>query len=368
MNWASLAKRIAFAIVAIITLITIEFWAVFDSPQAIFWRQGFVDDAKEAARMTPEHLSDIERRFGTNRPTHELYLDYLGGLAKLDFGTSMYSYPWPVSERLGVLLANALVALAVLLTASFVAATASGIILSALFAPRPIQKARKCLTFISPLPHLLLTTLLVFVVFHILAWWLESIDYSRFYQIELSLRYPYDYFQFFVFGDVELSPLAQARVDAEMRNAIAGILLVQTSLWFLGFKGLNLPRSTRDFTSWRHRNGMFAGLSVGQFPMPLPTFGRMTLAIIAGYWFISGMYTFENATFYLPGLALDFGLAVRERDYYTTMSIATVVWFTVVLFALVYDAISAWMLSRRVDQSQSAEPTEATVNPNSSND
>ncbi|MGM9970883.1 MAG: ABC transporter permease [Anaeroplasmataceae bacterium] len=82
-----IVKRISFAILTILVVITITFWVMQAVPGSPFLTEKGLSDAKIAA---------LNRRYGLDKPLVVQYFKYLGNAFKFDFGVSLKHNDTPV--------------------------------------------------------------------------------------------------------------------------------------------------------------------------------------------------------------------------------------------------------------------------------
>ncbi len=88
-SWAARLLNLAILVIALTTLLFFLLRATAD--QAVMLA---------GADATPEQVAAIRAQYGLDRPLHEQYLRYLGGVARLDFGQSLVSGKGALAEVL----------------------------------------------------------------------------------------------------------------------------------------------------------------------------------------------------------------------------------------------------------------------------
>ena len=159
-----LLRRLRDGIVVLLLVVTVIFFLahVVGNPALVF----------APVDATDEHIADIRRQFGLDRPVTERYWEYLTGLARLDFGESTWQQR-PAIEAVVEALPSTIYLTVVGLAAAAVTGVVPGIIAGAR-ARKPFDKASNLLSVTAlSVPNFWLGLLLI-LLFGVQLGWLPT--------------------------------------------------------------------------------------------------------------------------------------------------------------------------------------------------
>jgi peptide/nickel transport system permease protein len=165
-------ERLLFLVVVIWTASTITFFIPRISSRNPI-RERFGQLARTGG-FSPDDLEIIiesyNQKFGLDKPLWEQYADYIGSIARLDLGVSLYQYPKTVSELIQEAIPWTLGLLVVTTILSFIIGNVLGAVAAWPRAPRWLRSiATPFILFMGVPPVLLAVFLLFFVAFRLKA-------------------------------------------------------------------------------------------------------------------------------------------------------------------------------------------------------
>jgi peptide/nickel transport system permease protein len=294
-------KRLAVAIATMLAVSVVMFFGIEAMP-------GDAATAALGQQATPARLEALRAEYGLNRPAPERYLDWLGGFATGDLGTSL-SGRQPVSDLIGENIRNSAVLAALVILLLVPLAIGLGV-LSALWRDRLFDYgvAVSTLTFIST-PEFVVGSVLIVVFSTALAW----LPASSLIDPSASLL---SQWQAIVLPVATLVLVSVAQATRMIRSAVIDVL---QSDYVMAARLRGVPPRSLLF---RH---------------VLPNSFDSTIQIIAlTIGFMIGGVVVTETLFQYPGLGTAIADAVRTQDVPTVLSasmLVTAVWITANLLA-----------------------------------
>jgi peptide/nickel transport system permease protein len=269
----------------------------------------------------PDTLQALRHQLGLDRPPVVRYLDWIGGLARGDLGTS-YTYSVPVAELVGDRLSITLPLAAIAMALTTVLALGLGVFAAARHG-RPGDVAIMAVTQLGiAIPNFWFAILLI-LVFAISLGWLPAGGFPGWSGgIGPALRA-------LVLPSVALA-LVQAAILARVTRASVVAVLREDFVRTARAKGLS-----RRQTLWRHalRNAL----------LPVVTLMGLQFAYLLG-----GTIVIENV-FRLPGIGRLLFQAITERDLIVVQDIVVLLASFVVVANFAVDVLYRLIDPRLVD-------------------
>jgi len=313
-------KRLLLAIPTLIGVSLIVFFLVRFIPGDI------VEQIAGDSPPTPEFREQVERELGLDKPAIQQYFTWLGGVLRLDFGTSLRSNV-PVNEllrnKLPVTIEMSLLALII----SLLIAVPVGIISAVRQDTAVDYVARSTAIGFLAIPTFWLGTL---VIVYSSVWFNVATpvpqDYKEFWEAPFAniefLLFPFGYF-------IPVGPAV-----------ILGISLSGTVMRLMRAQMLEVLRQDYVRTAWakglRERT-VVVSHAMKNALIPVVTVVGLQLPIL-----ISGSVVVESI-YNVPGMGQQFFLSIGTRDYTVVQSIVLIVAVAVVLSNLAVDITYAYL-------------------------
>ena len=313
-------KRLFLAIPTLIGVSLIVFFLVRFIPGDI------VEQIAGDAPPTPEFREQVERELGLDKPAIEQYFAWLGGILRLDFGTSLRTNT-PVNEllqdKLPVTIEMSLLALCI----SLLIAIPIGIISAVRQDSKVDYVARSTAIGFLAVPTFWLGTL---VIVYASVWFNAATpvpqDYEEFWQD------PFANLEFMLFPFGYFIPVGPA--------VILGISLSGTVMRLMRAQMLEVLRQDYVRTAWAKglkERTVVTSHAMKNALIPVVTVVGLQLPIL-----ISGSVVVERI-YNVPGMGQQFFLSIGTRDYTVVQSIVLIVAVAVVVSNLVVDVLYAYL-------------------------
>ncbi len=321
MTIAYLAKRLGLLILVMWAAATINFFVPKLSP-----RDPILEKLQQAAMGggrqqsgLKEMVAAYQKEFGLDRPLWEQYVNYIGDMARLDFGYSLSAYPKRVIDVIGDAVPWTLgLALATTLI-SFAIGTVLGALIAWPKAPGFLRYLMPPLIVLYALPGFLLAFVLIYVL--AFRWRLFPLAgaYSRGAIASFTPRFILDL----------------------LRHAtLPGLALVLTAMggWALAMRGMMVTVQGEDYITYAEARGLpprriFLKYAVRNALLPQIT------GLILSLGFLMTANILVETIFGYPGLGSVVYSAIQTLDYFVIYGVTMMVVLAISLLTLLLDLI-----------------------------
>lgn len=261
----------------------------------------------------------LNERFGLDRPLWERYLDYLGDIARFDFGQSISNYPARVSDLIGQALPWTIGLMVSTTIISFIIGTLIGAWAAWRRDSVLLQAVSSMLMVFSAIPFYLIGLVLIYVFAVRLGWFPISGGYSIF-----SIPAPTWEFAREVLYHSVLPALS--------------ITIASIGIWAVGMRGMMVTVQGEDYMTFARARGltnrrMFLNYGVRNAILPQVT----ALALFFGQ-IVTGAVLVE-AVFGYPGMGLLLLSSITLFDYPTIYGIVFILIVTIAVSMLAVELI-----------------------------
>lgn len=264
-------------------------------------------------------VAAYEEKFGLNQPVWQQYINYIGDVARFDFGVSISNFPTRVTDIILRAMPWTLVLLLVSTLLAFGLGTLAGALLAWPKTPRGFQIFVAPLLTLSAIPYYLLG--LVLVYFLSFTWKLFPL--SGGYSLG---RIPSLSFSFFV--------------DAVYHSILPALSIVLAGLgtWALGMRGMMISSLGDDHIHFAEAKGLTDRQIFFKYALRTVLLPQTTaLALSLGY-VVSGAVLVE-VVFGYPGVGTVLFRAIQTFDYFVIYGVVLLLIMAIGLATLVMDLI-----------------------------
>ncbi|MBL7160968.1 MAG: ABC transporter permease [Anaerolineales bacterium] len=325
MSIRKVIERLLFLVVVIWTASTITFFIPRISKRNPI-RERFGQLARTGG-FSPDELEIIiesySQKFGLDKPLWEQYADYIGGIARLDLGVSLYQYPKTVLELIQEAIPWTLGLLVVSTILSFIIGNSLGAVAAWPRAPRWLRSiATPFILFMGVPPVLLAVFLLFFVAFR-----LKALPLGGAYSIGVI---PDQSLEFYL--DVLRHQLLPAL--ALIFGTVGG--------WVLSMRGMGVTIQGEDYVLFAEHKGLSGFTIFRDYYLRNALLPQVTgFALALGNMVTSGIVI--EQLFGLPGIGTVLYNAIKANDYlviygvvlFITIAIATLMVMVELLYPLI---------------------------------
>ncbi len=325
MSIRKVIERLLFLVVVIWTASTITFFIPRISKRNPI-RERFGQLARTGG-FSPDELEIIiesySQKFGLDKPLWEQYADYIGSIARLDLGVSLYQYPKTVSELIQEAIPWTLGLLVVTTILSFIIGNVLGAVAAWPRAPRWLRSiATPFILFMGVPPVLLAVFLLFFVAFR-----LKALPLGGAYSIGVI---PDQSLEFYL--DVLRHQLLPAL--ALIFGTVGG--------WVLSMRGMGVTIQGEDYVLFAEHKGLSGFTIFRDYYLRNALLPQVTgFALALGNMVTSGIVI--EQLFGLPGIGTVLYNAIKANDYlviygvvlFITIAIATLMVMVELLYPLI---------------------------------
>ncbi|MBL7164254.1 MAG: ABC transporter permease [Anaerolineales bacterium] len=325
MSIRKIIERLLFLVVVIWTASTITFFIPRISSRNPI-RERFGQLARTGG-FSPDDLEIIiesyNQKFGLDKPLWEQYADYIGSIARLDLGVSLYQYPKTVSELIQEAIPWTLGLLVVTTILSFIIGNVLGAVAAWPRAPRWLRSiATPFILFMGVPPVLLAVFLLFFVAFR-----LKALPLGGAYSIGVV---PNQSLKFYL--DVLRHQLLPAL--ALIFGTVGG--------WVLSMRGMGVTIQGEDYVLFAEHKGLSGFTIFRDYYLRNALLPQVTgFALALGNMVTSGIVI--EQLFGLPGIGTVLYNAIKANDYlviygvvlFITIAIATLMVLVELLYPLI---------------------------------
>jgi len=317
-------ERLLFLVVVIWTASTITFFIPRISSRNPI-RERFGQLARTGG-FSPDELEIIiesyNQKFGLDKPLWEQYTDYIGGIARLDLGVSLYQFPKTVSELIQEAIPWTLGLLVVSTILSFIIGNALGAVAAWPRAPRWLRSiATPFILFMGVPPVLLAVFLLFFVAFR-----LKALPLGGAYSI----------------GTVPNQSL-EFYLDVLRHQLLPALALIFGTVggWVLSMRGMGVTIQGEDYVLFAEHKGLSGFTIFRDYYLRNALLPQVTgFALALGNMVTSGIVI--EQLFGLPGIGTVLYNAIRANDFlviygvvlFITIAIATLMVMVELLYPL----------------------------------
>lgn len=315
-------RRILFLIMVVWAASTITFFIPRLSDRNPI-RERFAELARTGGFSGPaleEVVASFSTRFGLDKPLWQQYLDYMGAIARLDFGVSLYRYPKTTLE----LIAESLPWTIGLLLSTTIVSFVLGILLGAVAAwpkaPNWLRAFATPFVLLMGIPPVLMGVLLLFFV----GFRLKLLPLGGAYSIGTV-------------PDMSIGFI----LDVARHQIMPGLALILGSVgaWVLSMRGMGVTIQGEDYVTFAEHKGLNSFVIFRDYYLRNALLPQVTgFALALGSVVTSGVVV--EQLFGLPGLGERLGAAIRANDFiviygvvlFITIAVATLM----VLVELIY--------------------------------
>jgi len=317
-------ERLLFLIVVIWAASTITFFIPRISSRNPI-RERFGQLARTGG-FSPDELEVIiesyNQKFGLDKPLWEQYVDYMGGIARLDLGVSLYQYPKTVLELIQEAIPWTLGLLVTSTILSFILGNALGAVAAWPRAPRWLRNlATPFILFMGVPPVLLAVFLLFFVAFR-----LKALPLGGAYSIGVVPNQSLEFY-----------------LDVLRHQLLPAIALIFGTVggWVISMRGMGITIQGEDYVLFAEHKGL-SGLTIFRdYYLRNALLPQVTgFALALGNMVTSGIVI--EQLFGLPGIGTVLYNAIKANDYlviygvvlFITIAIATLMVMVELLYPL----------------------------------
>lgn len=270
--------------------------------------------------INAEELSRVwNAKFGLDQPLWNQYVNYWTDLVKGDLGTSVLSYPQPVTEKISV----AILWSVGLLTVATIIAFAVGSVLGALLlwprAPRAVGWVATPLLLLSTVPYYLLAIVLIYVFAILLKWFPPSQGFSPTTILGFNLKSA---------QDIAYHAILPA----------LSIVLGAVGFWALGMRSLMVNVLGEDYITFAEAKGLSPRRIFFRYGMRNAMLPQVTALALALATVVSGAVLVE-AIFNYPGLGGLLFTSVLGKDIFVVNGVVIVLIVSLAVAVFIIDMI-----------------------------
>ena len=321
MSLLYLVRRVLFLLLVIWVAATITFFIPRLSQKNPI-RERFAELARTGG-FSPTKLEDIvnayNKQFGLDKPLMEQYFNYLGQIARGDFGPSLNKYPKTVMElvlealpwTIGLLLTTTLL--------SFVLGNLLGAMSAWPRSPRLLKSLMGPLMMMQGIPPYLLGILLLFFVAYRLKVLPLGGAYAQGTIPNMSLGFILD--------------IARHQVLPAL-----SLILASVGFWALGMRGMGVTIQGEDYVNFAEHKGLAPRTIFNSYYIRNALLPQVTgLALAFSGVVVSGGLV--EQLYGLPGVGSVLGSAILSNDYFVIYGITLFLIVAVAVFMLIIDII-----------------------------
>ncbi len=295
----------------LVTLMVFALMRLVPGDPAELLLMGFEGDGQ----FSEKQLADLRAKLGTDRPLAIQYLDWIWGMVRGDFGTSMY-FDTPISEDLAAKLPITLELSALALLLAFVVAIPLGV-LSAVRQDTIADYASRIIAIAGvAMPTFWIGIL---VVYFLVTWfdWLPPLGYANLWSD------PWTNLQQMFFPAVALGFYNMALVARVTRSSMLEVF-------------------REDYIRTARSKGLREGAVIIRHALKNAFLPILTISGWQVGRLIAGTVVIETI-FLVPGMGRLLVDSILHRDYTMIQSIVMVIAFMVLALNLVVDLLYAWL-------------------------
>ena len=313
---AYIVKRVLLFIPTLLmaTLVTFLLLRVIPGDPALVKLAGETGDAN----FTPAELHELQVRLGTDKPLYVQYAEWVWGMARLDFGQSMF-FEEPVANDLAVKVPITLELAVLAMVIATIIAIPLGMI-SAIKQDSATDYIARCISIAGvALPNFWVGILIIFFLVSVFGW-IPPLGYATLWED------PVTNLQQFFFPALTLGFYQMAVTARVTRSSMLEVYREDYTRTARG-KGLS-----ERVVVMRHalKNALLPVITVSGYQ-----FGRL----------LAGTVVIENI-FLIPGMGKLLLDSVLHRDYTEVQAIVMVITITVLTLNLVLDIAYGWLNPR----------------------
>jgi peptide/nickel transport system permease protein len=311
-----LLRRIGFYLIAAMASITLNFFL----PRLMPGDPASVIFGRLQGRMRPEDLDSMRKAYGlSDEPLLTQYINYLRSLLRWDFGTSISSFPAPVSEIIGTSLSWTILLGVTALLISFTLGSLLGI-LGAWKRGGPFDSiVPPFFSFVGAFPYFFLAILaLYFVGFQ---WGLLPLRHA--YEAGLSPEWSIEF---------------ALSVGKHLIMPAGTIVLVSIGGWILAMRNTMIGTISEDYVTMAEAKGLSENRVMFRYAARNAMLPNITGFGMAFGFIVSGSLLTE-VVFSYPGLGNQLIIAVRNLDYPLMQGIFLMITFAVLAANLLVDIL-----------------------------
>lgn len=316
-----LAKRILLLFLVMWTAATINFFIPKLSPRnPILERlqQAAIGGGRQQTGLQ-EMVAAYEESFGLNKPLWEQYLNYIGGVARFDFGYSIAQYPRRVTDVIMTAMPWTIGLAFVTTLLAFLIGTLLGALLAWPKAPKFLRWLIPPFMTLNAIPFYMFALIMIYVFAFQLKILPLSGAHSRGAIPDWSMKFALDL-------------LRHATLPA------LSIILVQIGGWALGMRGLMVSVQGEDYITYAEAKGLKPGRIFQNYAMRNALLPQITGLVLALGFLIFGTSLVENMFGY-PGLGSVIFSSIQVLDYYVIYGVTMILTIAICIATLLMDLI-----------------------------
>jgi len=275
-------------------------------------QSGSVEGADEMIRVWRE-------KFGLDDSLPIQYLRYMGSLARLDLGFSMYAFPTTVGELIGRALPWTIGLLAIALIITFFVGNLLGALLAWRQTPGLVKAIIPVMMVFTAIPSILAALFLLYIFGFLLGWFPMRGSYAR--GVEPGLDWE------FISSVIEHGTLP----------AMA-IVLVSFGYWTLGMRGMMITVEGEDYMHLARAKGLRPFYVLYRYMIRNAILPQVTALAISMGTLVSGQILVEYIFTY-RGMGSVIITAIRNQDFALIQGTSFIVILTTAIAVLIIDLI-----------------------------
>ena len=316
-----LAKRLGLLLLVLWTAATISFFIPKLSP-----RDPILEKLQQAA-MTggrqqsglKEMVAAYQKEFGLDQPLWRQYLNYLGDMARLDFGYSLSAYPRTVMDVIGDALPWTIGLAIVTILFSFVIGTVLGALIAWPSAPRALRSFMPPLIVLYALPGFLLA----YVLIYFLAFRWRLLPLAGAYSRGAVPRFTWP----FIF-------------DLIKHATLPALALILTAMggWALAMRGMMVTIQGEDYITYAEARGLHPRRIFTRYAMRNALLPQIT-GLILSLSFLMTANLLVEGIFGYPGLGSLILSSIQTLDYFLIYGLNMILVLAISLATLILDLV-----------------------------
>jgi peptide/nickel transport system permease protein len=321
----SVVKRLLFLVLVIWSAATITFFIPRLSPRNPV-RERFAELARSggfSGAALEEVVASYSKLFGLDKPLLQQYTDYVGAIARFDFGVSLNKFPKTTTElimealpwTIGLLLSTTIIA--------FILGNLLGAVAAWPKAPPWLRATATPFVLLMGVPPVLMGVLLLFFV----AFRLKLLPLGGAYSVGTV-------------PDMSLGFI----LDAARHQILPALALILGSVgtWVLSMRGMGVTIQGEDYVTFAEHKGLGPFVIFRDYYLRNALLPQVTgLALALGAVVTSGIIT--ERLFALPGVGQVLDQAIRSNDFiviygitlFITIAVASLMVFIELLYPLI---------------------------------
>lgn len=317
-----IVRRVLFLLLVIWSAATITFFIPRLSSQNAI-RERFAELSRTGG-FAPADINKIvesySQQFGLDKPLSQQYVDYLWGVARLDFGYSLKKYPTTVSQVISQALPWTISLLVVTTVFSFIIGNLLGAVAAWQRAPGWLRGIATPFVLLQGVPPVLMGVLLLFIV----GFRLKLLPLGGAYSIGQIPNWSWDF-----------------ALDLIKHQVLPALALIFGSAggWVLSMRGMGVTIQGEDYVTFAEHKGLTGFRIFRDYYLRNALLPQVTGFALALGTVVTSAIVIEGI-FALPGIGTALNDAIRSNDfpviYGITLFITIAVATLMVLMEFIY--------------------------------